>query len=264
MSVNWVMLSDTEGFVRLPGERILYSSPPRTTLALQSSNSPSGAPPVSLSSSSGHAFLTNQRIVYLPASPVPALKSFSAPILNLHDTHVSAPFFGPNTWRASVQPVPGGGLSSAQSVIELKMIFKDGGAFDFHSNFERIKERIRQAVDVARESGQIVGDGSATGRGGVGLSGINLAAIDLEQLPAYEEARNAPAPSLVPPLVSLATDEPPQSGQHASVGSEDASEGLGSPTEASPPENSAPSEPPPGYEEVQRASVAMALENRIG
>ncbi len=204
-------------------------------------------------------------IVYLPASPVPALQSFSAPILNLHDTHVSAPFFGPNTWRAAVQPVPGGGLSSAQSVIELKMIFKDGGAFDFHSNYERIKERLRQAVDVARESGQIVGDGPATGRGGGGLSGINMAAIDLEQLPAYEEARNAPVPSLVPPLVSLSDEEgPPQQGQQASASLENTSEGAVSPVEPPLPGNSAPSEPPPGYEEVQRASVATALENRLG
>jgi hypothetical protein len=59
---SWVMLSETEGFVRLPGERTLFTSPPRTTLSLQTPNTYPGAQPLSISSSAGFAFLTNQRV----------------------------------------------------------------------------------------------------------------------------------------------------------------------------------------------------------
>ena len=112
-------------------------------------------------------------------SPTPALTSFSAPILNLHDTRVSAPFFGPNVWNAAVQPVPGGGIPPTHSVVELKMTFKDGGAYDFHQKFLEIRERLQQVVAVARESGQMSGDGSESGpsRGGGALSASALSFI---------------------------------------------------------------------------------------
>src|SRR2546429_7295410 len=132
------------------------------------------------------------KIIYLPASPTLQLQSFSAPILNLHDTHVSTPWIGPNTWTALVQPVAGGGIPVTQSAVELKMTFKDGGAYDFHNFFERIKERLQQAVDAVRESGQL-GSG---GRTGPELAGVNMANVHLEQLPSYGEANG---PSLLPP-----------------------------------------------------------------
>lgn len=59
---SWVMLHETEGFVRLPGERIIYTSPPRTTLALQTPNTYPGKEPLSIHSSAGCAHLTNQRV----------------------------------------------------------------------------------------------------------------------------------------------------------------------------------------------------------
>ncbi len=271
---------DKEGFVKLPGERILYRSPPRTSLSLESKSSYPGTQPFALHSSAGCVYLTNQRVcflrlsdlpgpeltprlhaqvVYLPAAPVPALRSFSAPILNLHDTHVSAPFIGPNVWRAALQPVPGGGIPAAHSLLEVKMTFKEGGAFDFHSSFERIKERLLQAVDVARESGQIVGDGSETGggRGGGALSSINMAAIDLEELPAYEEARSSPSiPVLPPPLAPAVPATEDEAGENGVAGGMSNAENARGALDA-------PLEPPPGYEEVQRSSVADELERSL-
>ena len=45
-------------------------------------------------------------------------------------------------WQALLQPVHGGGIPTPLGgVVELKFTFKDGGAFDFHTHFERIKER---------------------------------------------------------------------------------------------------------------------------
>ena len=122
------------------------------------------------------------------------------------------------------------------------MTFKDGGAFDFHSTFERIKERLQQAVDVARENGLY--DEVADARGGGGgdpLSRVNLDNVHLDELPAYEASPTSP--SLNP------------SSRDANINLRNAS---CSPQNAEPP----PSEPP-GYEEVQRESVADELERRF-
>lgn len=207
------------------------------------------------------------KIVYLPLSPTPALQSFSAPILNLHDTHVSAPFFGPNVWRAALQPVPGGGIASKYSPVELKMVFRDGGAFDFHSNFERIKERLHQALEVARESGHIVGDGSDAGggRGAGQLSGVNLAAVDLEELPAYEEARRTAPVEIAQSSPPLPLQEPDVTVPIIENPASPVSETARTPpaTEGDSETLSSPTEPPPGYEEVQRQSVATELERSL-
>ena len=59
---SWVMLDETTGFVPLPKERILFTSPLRTTLAIQTPNSYPGKETLAIHSSAGIAFLTNQRV----------------------------------------------------------------------------------------------------------------------------------------------------------------------------------------------------------
>ncbi|KAL2215839.1 hypothetical protein M432DRAFT_624672 [Thermoascus aurantiacus ATCC 26904] len=247
-SSSWVMLHEREGFVRLPNEQLIYTSPPRTSISLQPPSQYSGRVSFSIQSSAGIVYLTNQRIVYLPSQPTQQLKSFSAPLLNLHDTHVSAPFFGPNVWTALVQPVAGGGIPPSLPAVQLKMTFKEGGAFDFHSNFERIKERLQQAMEYAQ----------MTRSGSPGT--VDYSAVHLDELPAYDGPGNAstglnpssPEPYIVPP----GPEGVPPSGEgpkpHSSSG-EDAPEAR----------FETPSEPPPAYEEVQQQSVANELENRL-
>lgn len=113
------------------------------------------------------------QLVYIPSTPKPGLKSFSCPILNLQDAHIQTPFFGANSWVCSCKPVPGGGIPTPYSIIEIKLIFRDGGAFDFHSIYEEIKERLYQAYSVAQEATS---------------SGIDLTNVDLEPLPVYRSA----------------------------------------------------------------------------
>ncbi|KAJ9635123.1 hypothetical protein H2199_008609 [Coniosporium tulheliwenetii] len=126
----------------------------------------------------------------------------------------------------------------------LKMTFKDGGAFDFHNIYERIKERLQQAVEVARESGYATGDGSESGggRGVGGLAGVDLNNVHLDELPAYEASGGMPlsGPSTAP--TSPAPENARSSHQEAF---------------------SPPAEPPPGYEEVQRESVVDEVELRL-
>lgn len=254
------MLSESGGFTPLPGEKTLYTSPPRTTLSLQSLNKYPGKEPYIIQSSAGCVHLTNRRLIYLPASPTPELHSFAAPILNLHDTHVTAPWFGPNVWTSIVQPVSGGGIPPQHAALELKITFKEGGAFDFHTNYERLKERLQQAVEVARENGYITGDGSESGggRGAGALAGVNLDAVHLDELPAYEESGQSPQPGLAAPLAT------PLAPRDSGIGVSPQSAIQPSPQQSPRDETfSPPAEPPPGYEEVQRDSIVDELERRL-
>lgn len=108
----------------------------------------------------------------------------------------------------------------------MKVTFKEGGAFDFHTNFERIKERLQQAVENTTE-------------GTRGQQTVDLSAVHLEELPAYD----------APPIATQntrpsATPEEAQSSRASDAGTE-------------------PAEPPPCYEEVQSQSVAHELEERL-
>jgi hypothetical protein len=69
------MLNDQEGFVRLPNERLIYSSPPRTSLALTPLPNYKGPESLSIQSSAGCIHLTNQRVRLTAACPeIPSWK----------------------------------------------------------------------------------------------------------------------------------------------------------------------------------------------
>jgi hypothetical protein len=114
------------------------------------------------------------------------------------------------------------------------MTFRDGGAFDFHSTYERIKDRLQQAVEIARESGQLT-----TNDGRADLQGVNMDSVHLDELPAYEDA------SASAPLLSHRSEAPRQEQQQAQQST------------------NIPPSAPPRYEEVQRESIADELERRI-
>jgi hypothetical protein len=150
-----------------------------------------------------------------------------------------------------INPVTGGGIPPSHSELDCSMEFKEGGAFDFHNTFERLRERLRQTLDVARETG--VDETIAAASIG-----------NMEDLPAYEDSRQharVPEEPLSPPASAglsgaappaAATPPPPP------ADSPRRSSPLQSPRPFQPP-----SEPPPGYEEVQRSSVADELERRL-
>lgn len=225
------------GFVKLPNERILFTSPPRTSLQITTPNTYPGTEPFAAKSDAGVVYITNQRIVYLPSTKTPELQSFSSPILNLQDTYVRAPFFGANYWVGLCKPVLGGGIPPSNTAVELRLTFREGGAFDFHSTFEQIKERLHQAYEVARESGR-----------------QNVVDVDLEQLPAYEPAREVESEDEGPRILSPIPTRP--------QGRDSDGEELQNATETSPPNFTAPDDPPPGYEEAQAQAVGIDLDQR--
>jgi WW domain-binding protein 2 len=114
--------------------------------------------------------------------------------------------------------------------VEIKLTFREGGAFDFHTIFEQIKERLYQAHTVARENGQ---------RGNVD--------VDLEQLPAYEPAREVANEDDGPAILSPVPVRPQRNGSIAPASN----------ANPPPPPAAAPDEPPPGYEEAQAQVVGV-------
>ena len=242
------MLDSNKGFVRLPGEQVVYQSPARTGLSITTPHAYPANNPVNIQSSTGVAYLTNQRVVYLPAAPTKDFQSFTTPLPNLRDTHVVMPWFGSNSWVADLKPQPGGNIPSGHARINFKFVFNEGGATDFHSSFERIKERLQQAVET-----------SGTTAAGVGyLAGVNMGAVHLDQLPSYEASgQDAIAP---------ASHEPVQQGPPVVVPSiRDSSHGVPGAVPLDEREtNGEPlSDAPPGYEETQQQSIQQEFERRF-
>jgi hypothetical protein len=110
---------------------------------------------------------------------------------------------------------------------------------------------LAQALETASQSG--------TARG---MGGVNLDSVHLDQLPAYEEARASPGAPLAH------GSPPPQAYNTRGNEQRPPADGYRRPSN-SPPQSfgdssvQAPPGPPPGYEEVQRQSVAYELERRL-
>lgn len=190
------------------------------------------------------------QIVYIPTTTTKDLQNFSAPILNLQDSCVRAPWFGANYWTAVVKPVSGGNIPSHIPIIEVRMTFKEGGAYDFHNTYERIREQLYHAISIAREEGRNVGRGD-------GLGGVDLAGVHLDQLPAYE-AESGPGTGVTSPQAQI-------SPIMASSEFENEVTGIQTPStpEAIQQTFTPPDEPPPGYEEAQFQAVGIDLDRRL-
>ncbi|KAK9240741.1 hypothetical protein V1525DRAFT_394839 [Lipomyces kononenkoae] len=183
MSINWVMLSrnPVDGYVPLPNEVTIYRAPQRTSFKLrqvgqQSSsissvypgNITSTARPVKFDASHGRLILTSHRVIYLPDAPSSAFQSFAAPLRSVYDAHVTQPWFGPNMWSCVVVAVQDGGLPT-ETPFEVTITFKDGGAFEFHDSFERIRERMQEGVNHIDELPTYSAAGSTTTAAAAGI-----------------------------------------------------------------------------------------------
>jgi hypothetical protein len=61
---SWVMTNPgSEGFIKLPNEQLLFTSPARTSLQLSTPNTYPGTQPYSAKSDGGVAYITNQRVI---------------------------------------------------------------------------------------------------------------------------------------------------------------------------------------------------------
>jgi hypothetical protein len=121
--------------------------------------------------------------------------------------------------------------------VELKLTFKEGGAFDYHNIFEQVKERLYNAVQMARDQGRNVGS-----VGGV-VDVAGLGEVHMEQLPAYEAP---PGPESDHDQITVADGLSPHR--------------AGAQTQ---PHDPSPDEPPPGYEEAQAQAVGISFDQRL-
>jgi DNA uptake protein ComE-like DNA-binding protein len=186
-------------------------------------------------------------MVYLPDKPTEHFKSFSCPILRLHDSHVSIPMFSPHTWSAAMQPVQGGNIPTPSTgVVEVKLAFKDGGAHDMQAQYEQIRERIQQAVEVS----------------GSGSSGADVSNVNLEDLPAYQEESDGPLISATTAAVVQQSVPTAQQQLEGNVAGVEAVNG-GTRAMVSDTTLNHPDEPPPGYEETQMAGLQSEAERRL-
>ena len=175
-------------------------------------------------------------------------------MLNLQDTHVSAPLFGPNVWSGILQPVNGGGIPPHHAFVEIKMSFKDGGAYDFQTSLERVKEMLSNAIEEARESGRVNGRAET----------VDMSTVHLEQLPAYEEVGSTPScpPSNLVRPTPISPNRQDQPAHDASA-TEGTSGGITANQLPNRQQFQPPNEPPPDYEEAQQSSIVSNLEESI-
>lgn len=134
------------------------------------------------------------------------------------------------------------------------MTFREGGAFDYHTIFEQVKEQLYHAISIAREEGRNIGS--------IGiLGGADLANVHLEQLPAYEPPPQAPN-VLHAEGQDLRSPEQPTAGDSGVADLRNSNQPKPEKGVSTPP-TEPPNEPPPGYEEAQAQAVGMDLDQRL-
>ncbi|KAK1759539.1 hypothetical protein QBC47DRAFT_372316 [Echria macrotheca] len=200
---SWVMLTRDGKIVPIPGEKILFTSRPRVALEVSTPKELQVAEPFSIKCGDGIVYITNERVIYLPAIPSEQLKSFFSPVLNFSDTHVQSSWIGPWSWGGVVRPVAGGGIPMNIPRIDVKFTFKDGGHSDFQSKFEWLKERLHHAQELGMVPGQNFEppppydpDAAGSSSGGPGPGGSTG---DTQQAVADENQPPQPAPDEPPP-----------------------------------------------------------------
>ncbi|CAJ2505313.1 Uu.00g127070.m01.CDS01 [Anthostomella pinea] len=231
LDASWVMLSRSGNIEPLPHESILHKTKGRIGLSLTAPNQPAGIPPLSIKSDSGTAYITNQRLIYLPASPAESFKSFSSKILGCQDGRMCSSWIGPWYWEASVRPVPDGNIPPEFPRVNLKLTFKDGGSSEFESKFVELKARLHHAAQIAEESGQ---------RNWVQT-------VHDEQLPEYTAPSGAGGsiPAAAAPPAADVTARADEAARQQSIS------------------QSTPDEPPPDYDEAQAQAITMQFDERL-
>ncbi|KAI5809038.1 hypothetical protein DFH27DRAFT_477256, partial [Peziza echinospora] len=153
LSFSWVMVDETKhhAFIPLAGERTLYTSPPRVSFSLSSVGHANTSSPTSIKGKDGVVFVTNKRVIFLPTNPTANFSSFSSNLTTITDSHVTSPLFGPNAFICTIRSVPGGNLNPENAEFEVKMVFKEGGTFEFQAELMNAKELAIYAAEDAGE-----------------------------------------------------------------------------------------------------------------
>ncbi|KAI0113222.1 hypothetical protein F4814DRAFT_339367 [Daldinia grandis] len=225
LEASWVMLSRAGEIEPLPHETILHRTRGRIALSITAPNQPTDVPPLNIKSESGTAYITNQRLIYLPSKPTDQFKSFSSKILGCQDSRMCSSWIGPWYWEANVRPVPDGNIPPEFPRVNVRLTFKDGGSSEFESKFVELKARLHHAAQIAEESGQ-----------------SNWAqTVHDEQLPEYSAPQGSGNPSQATEVARRADEAVREQQAHQQT----------------------PDEPPPNYDEAQAQAVNMRFDERL-
>ncbi|KAG0190915.1 hypothetical protein DFQ28_001353 [Apophysomyces sp. BC1034] len=93
----------------------------------------------------GIVILSNQRIVFIAASPTPQFQSLNVPTGNLKNWQLEQPWFGANYISGVLIHVPNGGLPKSG---KLELRFTEGGAIEFTTIYRSLLERIGETNEV--------------------------------------------------------------------------------------------------------------------
>lgn len=105
--------------------------------------------------------------------------------------------FGPNVWCSTITAVRDGGLPTDVAEFELKLTFKEGGTYDFHSAVERAKENLHIQMEYGYTAEEATGEDLPSYDGGMaGAPGYATQAPNNQgppppdgPPPGYEEAQ---------------------------------------------------------------------------
>ncbi|KAL2144836.1 hypothetical protein VTI28DRAFT_8498 [Corynascus sepedonium] len=239
MSINWVMLTRDGQIVPIPDEKILHTSRPRVSLEVTTPRELQIADPFTLKCDNGIAYITNERVIFLPARPSEEFKSFFTPVLNFTDTHVHSSWIGPWSWGGTVRPVPGGGIPMHIPRVEVRFTFRDGGHSDFQAKFEWLKERLQHAQEL----------GLVPGR-------------NLEPPPPYEPSTPGPSSSGAATNTHAGPQEQQQQQQPPPPPPPQQQQQQQEQGQEQQPPQPAPDEPPPDYMQAQTQAINIQYEER--
>ncbi|KAI8048998.1 hypothetical protein BDF22DRAFT_623418 [Syncephalis plumigaleata] len=139
MSINQVALStDGNAPVLLPNEKVFFEKS-SVRLELTYGNGYPGSSGC-YTAASGHVYLSNQRIIYLPRPSLVGFHSLAMPLLNINQGKLTQPWFNANYYSCIVEPVYQGGLPAPSHV---KLYFTEGGAFEFTTIYRQLRERMQ-------------------------------------------------------------------------------------------------------------------------
>ncbi|KAJ2120448.1 hypothetical protein IW147_005061 [Coemansia sp. RSA 720] len=162
MALNAVMLEQgTRHPVPLPNENFLYHCS-GVKFELKSGDGYPGDQ-LSLASPSGTAFISNQRIIFLPATTTHltsttnqphTVNSYTIPHTNIKDQKFVQPLFGANRFEALAIPVANGHVEGRATLV---LTFKEGGGFDFATIARKLSERIQETGEVPAHEEELPG-----------------------------------------------------------------------------------------------------------
>ncbi|KAG0042313.1 hypothetical protein BGZ89_006952, partial [Linnemannia elongata] len=203
----------------------------------------------SYSAKSGTLLLTNQRIVFISATPTSYFTTASLPIDKVQDSKLVQPWFSAATFKAVVMPVPGGGMTQP---ARLAISFTSGSVHEFESQYRSLRERLQELDGAAPDhleqlpmynppSGPVPTSTytSSSSPADQGTSGTGPTPTSTAPLPQ-------PVPHAQPYLVAPASTPAATTASHTT-----SAPGYNTPPPPQPLPAPNPSDLPPSYDEIR-------------